>query len=88
MDTTKPSLTEGPKSIEACPFALRADEPLQLRGFVNRSVVEVFANGRQAVMRRRYPSRPDSVGVALFFYGSPANATALKAWELSPSNPY
>jgi sucrose-6-phosphate hydrolase SacC (GH32 family) len=35
--------------------------------FVDKSVVEVFANdGRQAVMRRIYPSRADSVGVKPF----------------------
>ncbi|MEE8450682.1 MAG: GH32 C-terminal domain-containing protein, partial [Thermoguttaceae bacterium] len=52
VDTNRSSLTEGPKSVEAGPFELKADEPLRLRVFVDKSVVEVFANGRQAVMRR------------------------------------
>jgi sucrose-6-phosphate hydrolase SacC (GH32 family) len=71
VDTTRSSLTEGPKSIEAGPFELKPGEPLLLRVFVDKSVVEVFANGRQAVMRRVYPSRADSVGVALFSKGGP-----------------
>ncbi len=88
VDTTKSSLTEGAKSVEAGPFSLPADEPLKLRVFIDKSVVEVFANGRQAVMRRIYPSRPDSIGVKLFSNGGPAEVRALQIWELAPSNPY
>ncbi|MEA1952459.1 MAG: GH32 C-terminal domain-containing protein, partial [Planctomycetota bacterium] len=70
IDTTKSSLSEGPKSVEAGPLELKADEPLKLRVFVDKSVVEVFANGgRQAVVRRIYPSREDSLGVSLFSRG-------------------
>ena len=67
---------------------MKADEPLSLRVFVDKSVVEVFANGRQAVMRRIYPSREDSVGVRLFSNGGPAGVTTLEAWDMMPSNPY
>jgi beta-fructofuranosidase len=88
VDTTSSSLTEGPKSVEAGPLELGADEPLRLRVFVDKSVVEVFANGRQAVMRRVYPSREDSVGVTLFSNGGPASVTTLQAWDMMPSNPY
>jgi beta-fructofuranosidase len=88
VDTTASSLTEGPKSVEAGPFALNDAEPLKLRVFVDKSVVEVFANGRQAVMRRIYPSRPDSVGVKLFSLGGKAHVTSLEAWEMAASNPY
>jgi len=88
VDTTKSSLTEGAKTIEAGPFALTPGEPLKLRVFVDKSVVEVFANGRQAVMRRVYPSRADSVGVSLFSNGGPATATTVEGWDMMPSNPY
>ena len=88
VDTRNSSLTDGPKTIEAGPFALKDDEPLRLRVFVDKSVVEVFANDRQAVMRRIYPSREDSVGVTLFSAGGPATVTALEAWDIMPSNPY
>lgn len=89
IDTTKSSLTEGPKTVEAGPFELRPGEPLQLRVFVDKSVVEVFANGgRQAVMRRVYPSREDSVGVAVFARGGPVRVAKLEAWQITPSNPY
>ena len=88
VDTRKSSLTEGPKTIEAGPFELAAGEPLKLRVFVDKSVVEVFANGRQAVMRRVYPSRDDSVGVSLFSTGGPASVATLEAWVMMPSNAY
>ncbi|MHB8862965.1 MAG: GH32 C-terminal domain-containing protein [Pirellulaceae bacterium] len=88
VDTNKSSLTEGSKSIEAGPLELSSTEPLKLRVFVDKSVVEVFANGRQAVMRRIYPSLPESVGVAIFARGGPADITSLQAWDMSPSNPY
>ena len=39
-------------------------------------------------MRRIYPSRKDSVGVALFSNGGPASVTALEVWDMMPSNPY
>ncbi|MCP5526073.1 MAG: GH32 C-terminal domain-containing protein [Verrucomicrobiales bacterium] len=89
IDTRRSSLTEGPKSIEAGPFSLADNETLRLRVFVDRSVVEVFANdGRQAVMRRVYPSRTDSLGVTLFSDGGPARATRIEAWDMMPANPY
>ena len=88
VDTTKSSLSEGPKTLEAGPLELKAAEPLRLRVFVDKSVVEVFANGRQAVMRRIYPSRPDSTGVRLFSNGGALKVSALQAWDMAPSNPY
>jgi len=88
VDTGKSSLRAGPKSVEAGPFELGADEPLRLRVFVDKSVVEVFANGRQAVMRRIYPSRKDSVGVVLFSNGGTASVPTIQAWDMMPSNPY
>lgn len=89
IDTTRSSLGDGPRTVEAAPFHLEKNDPLRLRIFVDHSVVEVFANGgRQAVMRRIYPVRKDSVGVSLFSHGGAAHASAIAAWDMSPSNPY
>ncbi|HLK14328.1 MAG TPA: GH32 C-terminal domain-containing protein [Fimbriimonadaceae bacterium] len=88
VDTTRSSLSDEPKSVEAGPLKLRRGEPLRLRVFVDKSVVEVFANGRQAVMRRIYPTRADSVGVRVFAAGGGATVSKLKAWQMMPSNPY
>ena len=88
IDTRASSATEGPKSIEAGPLELKQGEPLRLRVFVDKSVVEAYANDRQAVMRRIYPAHEDSIGVTLFSTGSPVNVTTLDAWDIMPSNPY
>jgi sucrose-6-phosphate hydrolase SacC (GH32 family) len=89
IDTTRSSEGDSPKAVEAAPFQLNENEPLSLRIFVDKSVVEVFVNGgRQAAMRRIYPSRKDSVGVSLFSIGGPASATTIEAWEMAPSNAF
>ena len=88
IDTNQSSLVQGRKSVEAGPFELKNDERLTLRLFVDKSVVEVFANGRQAVTRRIYPSRKDSVGVTAFSRGGATKVVRLKAWDMMPSNPY
>jgi beta-fructofuranosidase len=88
IDTRQSSQWQGAKSVESGPFQLRPNEELVLSVFVDRSVVEVFANGRQAVMRRIYPSRPDSLGVSLFANGGSARLLGLSAWDMMPSNPY
>jgi beta-fructofuranosidase len=88
IDTTRSTSTEGAKTIEGGPLTLQSGEPLKLRIFVDKSVVEVFANGRQAVMRRIYPSRADSIGVRLFSNGGAVTASHLDVWDMMPSNPF
>ena len=88
VDTRKSGPEDTPKTVEAAPFRLKDGERLKLRVFVDKSVVEVFANSRQAVMRRIYPSRADSVGVSLFSTGGATKVHALEAWNIAASNPY
>jgi beta-fructofuranosidase len=72
---------------EAGTFAL-AGAAVTLRVFVDRSIVEAFADDRQAVVRRVYPSRPDCLGVSLFASGGAATVRRVVAWKMFPSNPY
>ena len=58
-------------------------EPLRLRVFVDRSVVEVFANGKQCAAIRVYPGRDDSVGVSLRAQGRDATLKSLDAWRMT-----
>jgi beta-fructofuranosidase len=88
VDTRRSGPEDTPKTVEAAPFELKDGERLKLRVFVDRSVVEVFANSRQAVMRRIYPSRADSVGVRLFSTGGDTDVHTLEAYNITPSNPY
>jgi beta-fructofuranosidase len=88
VDARKSGPEDRAKSVEAAPFELKDGERLKLRVFVDKSVVEVFANSRQAVVRRVYPAKPDSLGVSLFTAGGSAHVHTLKSWKISPSNPY
>ena len=62
----------------------RGDGPLKLRVFVDRSVVEVFINGKQYLAMRVYPGRKDSLGVSLRAQGQDAMLNKLDAWQLRP----
>ena len=65
FDATKSSLDLGRKNIERAPFELQKGEALVLRIFVDKSIVEVFANDRQAIARSVYP-RLGGTGIKLF----------------------
>lgn len=88
VDTHHSGPDGSPKHIESAPFTLNDSERLELRIFVDKSVVEVFANQRQAIMRRIYPERPDSTGVRVFSNGGRTAVGGLQSWHISPSNPY
>ena len=88
VDTRQSGPADSPKAIETAPFLLDANERLRLRIFIDKSVIEVFANDRQAVARRIYPARTDSLGVSLFAVGGSAKVHVLQSWLMSPSNPY
>jgi len=68
---------------ETANVVLADNEPLKLRVFIDRSVVEVFANGRQCLAVRVYPGRSDSVGVALRSVGQDTVLTSLDAWQMA-----
>ena len=67
---------------EIAPFALGEEETLKLRIFIDRSVIEVFANGQQCLALRVYPSREDSTGVSLEARGAAAVLRGLDAWGM------
>ncbi len=62
----------------------RKGEPLRLRVFVDRSVVEVFVNEKLYLAMRVYPGRKDSVGVSLRAQGQDAVLKKLDAWQMQP----
>jgi beta-fructofuranosidase len=70
------------RAPETGPVFLESGEPLKLRVFVDRSVVEVFGNGKQCVAMRVYPDREDSVGVSLYARGRDAVLASLDAWQM------
>jgi sucrose-6-phosphate hydrolase SacC (GH32 family) len=80
----------GAKSIKlgstTAPFELKRGEDIQLRIFVDRSIVEVFVNDRQAVVKQ-HDYAPGDVGVCLFSEGGKMEVRELKAWTMAASNP-
>jgi len=61
---------------------LAPGETLDLRIFVDRSIIEVFANGYVCLSARVYPVRDDSDGVALFAEGGTARLLSFEAWRM------
>lgn len=84
------NITEGDKytKVQEAPFELRDDEMLKLRIFLDRSVIEVFANRRQCITQRIYPTLSDSIGVRLFARGGSASIRRLDVWDMAPTNPW
>ncbi len=71
------------RAPETGPVVLEDGENLQLRVFIDRSIVEVFANDRLCIAARVYPGRDDSVGVSLRAQGSDAVLKSLDAWQMA-----
>ncbi len=73
---------EATGTVSSAPVPLSANEPVSLHVFLDRSVIEVFANGRACITARVYPSRPDSLGVKVFARGDEVRLRSLDVWEL------
>jgi sucrose-6-phosphate hydrolase SacC (GH32 family) len=69
------------------PFALSPGEDLQLRIFIDRRIIEVFANDRQAIFKQ-HAYEPDEIGVCLFNEGGLMDVKEIKAWRMAASNPW
>ena len=63
------------------PLELRPDEALRLHVFLDRSVLEVYANGRTCVTRVVHPE-PDDLGVEAFARGERRRSRASDSWTL------
>ncbi|MEM7033343.1 MAG: glycoside hydrolase family 32 protein [Chloroflexota bacterium] len=70
------------------PFAiadLPEDEDLELRIFIDKYVVEVFANGRQAVIAAHMDYQ-SAKGVHLYTYGDPTTIRQIDIWKMKATN--
>jgi len=79
---------DGRMVVERAPLTLKPGENLKLRVFIDKSVIEVFANDRQAIGRRVYPVGKDSTEISLFESGTDHVLHHLVGWTMNPSNPY
>ncbi|MCA9181452.1 MAG: GH32 C-terminal domain-containing protein [Planctomycetales bacterium] len=64
------------------PFELQAGEDLELRVFVDRNVIEVFANERQAVVAS-HPYARKNVAVSLFSEGGDVQVTDVRCCKMN-----
>lgn len=67
---------------ETAPVFIKDSETLKLRIFIDKSVVEVFVNGRQCLAVRVYPGKKDSVGVSLRSQGQESELVSFDAWQM------
>jgi len=70
---------------EHCTVVVDTDpgEVLTLHVFLDRSVVEVFVNGRCYLASRIYPERRDSLGIELFARKGSVRIRSLDIWRLA-----
>lgn len=84
LDTTRSTSREDvpTRPSEQAPLHLADDEPLRLRVYIDRSVIEVFANGRQCLTARVYPD-PTHTDLAVFARRGTAEIHSLAVHELA-----
>jgi beta-fructofuranosidase len=68
--------------LDESPLALAEHEDLKLHIFIDRSVIETFANHRACLTQRFYPQREDCLLVGLFASGGCAQIKSVDVWEL------
>ena len=68
LDVNKSSLSDDMvgRGIQRSYLNLKKEESLKLRVFIDRSIIEVFANSKLCLTKRIYPSMSNSRGVRLF----------------------
>ncbi len=74
-------------TAQEAPFELKDDEPLKLRVFLDHSMLEVFANERQCVTQRIWPTLPDANEVRLFSESGTVEVPRLRAWNMAATTP-
>ena len=71
---------------QVAPFELKAGETLDVQIFIDKSIIEVFANGRQCVTQRVYPILGNSQGVEVFSEKGGAMVESITTWDIDPTN--
>jgi len=72
--------------VQQAPFTLAPNERLRLRLFLDRSILEIFANDRLCLTQRLYPTRADSLGVRLFAGSIPVLVHSIDVWKMGDPN--
>jgi len=85
-----PTLAGYPQEVseQRAPMKLKKGEPLRLQIFIDRSIIEVFANGRQCMTQVVYPELANSNLVKIFSTKEPLQARQIAQWNMAPTNAY
>ena len=75
-------------TVQRAPFSLEPGEILHLRVLIDRSVIEVHACGRRWLVQRVFPTRADSLGIALSADSDDARLLEGTVWRMAATNPY
>lgn len=85
VDRSRSTLSpDADRGVTSAGLKLARGKPLELRVFVDASVLEIYANGTLCITDRVYPTRKDSRGVGLLSRGGEASASLLEVSSLQP----
>jgi beta-fructofuranosidase len=74
-----------PRTTVDAPFDLKPGEPLKLRVFLDKPMLEVFANDRQCITQQVFPASKEALGVKILARGGPVVVRSVKAWDMAPA---
>ena len=88
LDHTHGSLSEKfvPRTPEIADFAYAGDEPMKVKIFIDKSIVEVFVNDKAWAMLRTYPILKESTGVYVKAFGNGTVVKSVEAWQMGGIN--
>ena len=75
-------------SEQSAPFELAKGETLKLDIFLDRSIIEVFANGRQCITQVVYPELESSSLIRVFSGNDKAIVKKATCWTMAETNRY
>ena len=68
---------------EQTEFLLETDEKLKLRIFIDKSIIEVFANNKVCLIQRVYPKLEESCGISLSSRNGDAELLSFDLWQMA-----
>ena len=74
--------------IQEAELNLDSDESLEMHVFIDKSVLEVFVNGKLCLNHKVYPSLVESKEIRLYSVGGKIEVPVLNAWKIHPLNPW
>jgi beta-fructofuranosidase len=76
---------KNPRTTVEAPFELREGEKLRLRVFMDKPVLEVFANDRQCVTQQVFPQGRDALAVKVCAEAGEVRILGGDAWDMAPA---